>query len=78
MRTRLPWITTLVWAILALSPFGQDVFRSAFLSGEALSRGIWQPLYLSALAVAALTIALEALLRQLVWKRRKAGRPPPR
>ena len=78
MRTRLPWITTLLWAMLALSPFGQDVFRSAFLSGEDLSRGIWQPLYCSALAVAALTIGLEALVRHLVWRRRSTSLSPPR
>lgn len=77
MRRRLPWITTLLWAILAVSPFGQDVFRSAFLAGEDLSRGIWQPLYLSALGVAAVTIGLEALVRHLVFKRRTVGPPPP-
>ena len=63
MRTRLPWITTLVWATLAVSPPGRDVFDAAFLSGEALSRGIWQPLYLAAVAGAILTIGLEALWR---------------
>ena len=73
MRTRLPWMTTLLWAVLALSPLGQDVFQAAFLSGEALSRGIWLPIYLAALAIAAVTIGCEALLRQRAWKRRSTG-----
>jgi hypothetical protein len=70
LRTRLPWITALLWAALALSPLGQAAFRDAFLSGEALSRGIWQPIYLAALAAAILTIVLEALLRHGLWRRR--------
>ena len=69
MRTRLPWITTLAWAVLALSPLGQDAFRAAFLSGEQLSRGIWQPIYLGTAVVAMVTIAVETLLRRRVSRR---------
>ena len=47
------------------------------LTVKDLSRGIWQPLYLSALAVAALTVGIEALVRHLVWRRRNAGGPLP-
>ena len=69
MRTRLPWITTLAWAALAVSPLGQDAFRAAFLSGEHLSRGIWQPIYLVAAAIAFVTIGFEALLRRRLSQR---------
>ena len=75
MRTRLPWITTAIAAVLALNPLGLEIFHSAFLAGEGLARGIWQPLYLTALAVAALCIGAEALIRQWVHRRSGAGGP---
>lgn len=72
MKTRLPWITTTIAAALALNPRGLEIFHSAFLVGEGLERGIWQPLYLTAVAVAALAIAAEALIREVVYRRSRA------
>ncbi len=45
MRT-LPWITVVLALLLALNPLGLDVIHSAFMSNEALSRNIWQPIVL--------------------------------
>ena len=66
---RWPWITMLLAAVLALNPVGLDVIHSAFFSGEALSRNIWQPIVLTAAGVLALLIALEWWLR----RRRRAA-----
>jgi hypothetical protein len=41
LRTRWPWITALLAAAVVLNPIGLDIFYSAFLSGEQLSRNIW-------------------------------------
>ena len=57
-------------AILALNPFGQDVFRLAFLSGEQLSRSIWQPLYLIAVAIMIVLGVLEGSVRTFLHRRR--------
>lgn len=69
MRTRLPWVTTLGWAVLALSPLGRDAFHAAFVSGEHLARGIWQPIYLATAAVAIMSVGFEALLRRRASRR---------
>jgi formate hydrogenlyase subunit 3/multisubunit Na+/H+ antiporter MnhD subunit len=67
---RWPWITMILTGILALSPFGCDVFYLAFLSGEQLSRNIWQSLYLIAVAIMIALIALEWSVRTFVSRRR--------
>jgi hypothetical protein len=66
-----PWITIIFTAILALSPFGQNTFFLAFLSGEQLSQNIWQPLYLSAAGVMVASGVLEWSLRRCRAKKRR-------
>jgi len=68
-----PWITILAAAFALASPLGQDVVYSAFLSGEQLSRNIWQPLFFFALAVVLLLGALEWWIRRAIRKRREGG-----
>ena len=51
VRTRWPWISLLLGAVVALNPIGLDFLHSAFLSGEQLSRNIAQPIVFSGLAI---------------------------
>ena len=67
---RWPWITAILTALLALSPVGRDVFYLAFLSGEQLSRNIWQSFYLVAAAIMIALIILEWSVRTFVSRRR--------
>jgi len=48
-----PWFTLVAAALVAVSPLGQDVYRSSFVSGEAISNSIGQFLLLVMLAIAA-------------------------
>ncbi|SDH33208.1 hypothetical protein SAMN05216338_100863 [Bradyrhizobium sp. Rc2d] len=73
VRTRWPWISLLLGAVVALNPIGLDFLHSAFLSGEQLSRNIAQPIVLSALAVLVLVGIIEWLVRFVVFKRRARG-----
>jgi hypothetical protein len=50
MRTRWPWISILISAVATLNPLGRDIVESAFFAGEALSRNIWAPIALTAIA----------------------------
>ncbi len=59
-----PWIAMLLAAIAALNPFGLDIIRAAFFSGEQLSRNIWQPIVFCAGAIFAVLIALEWWIRK--------------
>ncbi|RTE92510.1 MULTISPECIES: hypothetical protein [Bradyrhizobium] len=72
VRTRWPWISLLLGAVVALNPVGLDFLRSAF-SGEQLSRNIAQPIVLSALAILVLVGIIEWLVRFVVFKRRARG-----
>ena len=73
VRTRWPWISLLLGAVVALNPVGLDFLRSAFFSGEQLSRNIAQPIVLSALAILLLVGIIEWLVRFVVFKRRARG-----
>jgi hypothetical protein len=53
----------LLAGILALSPLGRDVIYLSFFSNEALSRNIWQPIALTAIAIAAVVVLLEWWIR---------------
>ena len=63
LRTRWPWITALLAAAGVLNPIGLDIFYSAFLSGEQLSRNIW-----GSIAWAGIVL-LEWVFRTLILKR---------
>lgn len=73
VRTRWPWISLLLGAVVALNPIGLDFLRSAVFSGEQLSRNIAQPIVLSALAILVLIGIIEWLVRLIVFKRRARG-----
>ena len=72
-RTTLPWISTLLAAVLAFNRIGLDVIHAAFLSGEALSRNIWRPIALTGMAIAASVIVLEWRIRIFIANRRARG-----
>lgn len=67
---QLPWLTIILTAIVAFSPFGQDAFNLAFISGEQLSRNIWQPLYLSGVLAMVAFGVLEWLAKKFLQRRR--------
>lgn len=73
VRTRWPWLSLLLGAVVALNPISLDFLRSAFFSGEQLSRNIAQPIVLSALAILLLVGIIEWLVRFVVFKRRARG-----
>ena len=73
VRTRWPWISVLLAAVVALNPLGLDVIYAAFFSGEALSRNIWRPIALTGMAIIALTVLLEWLIRTRILNRRARG-----
>ncbi len=73
VRTRWPWISLLLGAIVALNPVGLDFLHSAFLAGEQLARNIAQPIVLTALAIIALVVLLEWLVRSFLVRRRARG-----
>jgi uncharacterized membrane protein len=60
----------LLAAVLVLNPLGLDVLNAAFFSNEQLSRSIWQPIALIAIAILSALLLVEWLLRTLVLKRR--------
>lgn len=69
IRTRWPWITASASIVLSANPLGIDVIRSAFFSGEALSRGIWAPIVLAGFAISAALMLVEAMIRSWIWRR---------
>lgn len=73
VRTRWPWISLLLGAVVALNPIGLDFLRSAFFAGEQLARNIAQSIVLTALAVMVVVVVLEWLVRSLLVKRRARG-----
>lgn len=73
VRTRWPWISLLLGAVVALNPVGLDFLHSAFFAGEQLARNIAQPIVLTALAVMVLAAMLEWLVRSFWVKRRARG-----
>ncbi|MGY3035783.1 hypothetical protein ACVIIV_004953 [Bradyrhizobium sp. USDA 4354] len=73
VRTRWPWISLLLGAVVALNPIGFDFLHSAFFAGEQLARNIAQPIVLTVLAVLVLAVVLEWLVRSFLVKRRARG-----
>lgn len=65
---RWPWFTSVVAAVVALSPPGQDLLYLAFMSNEQLSNNIAQPLVGMTAAILLAAAALEWWIR-----RRKYG-----
>ncbi|MGF6309196.1 hypothetical protein ABIB82_002751 [Bradyrhizobium sp. i1.8.4] len=72
-RTRWPWISLLLSAVLVLNPVGLDSLHSAFFAGEQLARNIAEPIVLTALAIMAVVIGLEWLVRSLIARSRARG-----
>jgi hypothetical protein len=69
LRTRWPWITVLLAAAVVLNPIGLDIFYSAFLSGEQLSRNIWGSIAWIGIAILATIVLLEWVVRIHILKR---------
>ena len=63
----------LLAAAVALNPVGLDILHSAFFAGEQLARNIAQPIVLTAMAILALVVALEWLVRVFIINRRARG-----
>ena len=63
----------LLTAVVALNPVGLEFLHSAFLAGEQLARNIAQPIVLTAMAILALVVALEWLVRVFIINRRARG-----
>ena len=72
-RTRWPWISLLLSAVLVLNPVGLDLVHSAFFAGEQLARNIAQPIVPTALAIMAVVIGFEWLVRSLIARSRARG-----
>ena len=70
VRTQWPWISLLIAAGVALNPLGLDIIRLAFFASEALSRNIWGPIALTGMAIMALIVLLEWLIRKYIIRRR--------
>jgi hypothetical protein len=66
-------MSMLLAAIVVLNPFGLDAIYAAFFSGEALSRNIWGPIALTGMAILALIVLLEWLIRTRILNRRARG-----
>jgi hypothetical protein len=73
MWMRWPWISLLLATIVIISPLGREIVHDALFSGEALSRNIAQAMLYVGLAALILTVALEWLVRLIIWKRRARG-----
>ena len=63
----------LLAAVVALNPVGLDFLHSSFFAGEQLARNIAQPIVLTAMAILALVVALEWLVRVFIINRRARG-----
>jgi hypothetical protein len=63
----------LLAAILVLNPVGLDFLHSAFFADEQLTRNIAQPIVLTAIAIMALIVVLEWLVRAINFRRRGRG-----
>ena len=72
-RTRWPWISLLLSAAIVCNPVGLDLLHSAFFASERLARNIAQPIVLTALAIMAMVIGLEWLVRSLIARSRARG-----
>jgi hypothetical protein len=69
---RWPWISLLLGALAVVNPLGLEVIHAAFLSGESLSRGIWQPIVAVAVAIFLTLVVVEWWVRKRRAERRGA------
>lgn len=63
-----PWIVLVLALVLAFNPVGWDFLRSAFWSGEQLSRNIARPIVFIAIAILVALALVEVLVRY--WRLR--------
>ena len=63
----------LLATLLVLNPLGLDIIQAAFFSGEALSRNIWGPIALVAMAIMAVVVVVEWRIRIFFVNRRARG-----
>jgi len=75
MLRRWPWISTALAIVLAINPIGLSFLHSAFVSNEALSRNIAQPLVFTAI-VALVALGLLEWWVGTVIRRRRARQAP--
>ncbi len=69
---RLPWVTMLLAALIAVSPFGSELIYGAFYAPESITRDLSRFLLWIVGAIMAAAIMLEWLLRWWLAKRRRA------
>jgi hypothetical protein len=67
---RVPWITLILFALICVSPIGQEIWRSLH-SGEQLSRSMAQIVLMIYLPIIGLLILAEAGIRLLILRRRR-------
>ena len=68
-----PWITLVAAGVVAMSPLGQDIYHSSFVSGEQLSNSIGQFLLLMMLSGAVACALVETGFRFWLQRRRVQG-----
>jgi hypothetical protein len=61
--SRWPWITILLGIAAVLNPIGLGFIDSAFFAGEALSRNIARPIFLTAAAIWGILVLIEFFIR---------------
>ena len=67
---RVPWITLSLFALICISPLGQEVYGSLH-SGEQLARSMSQILLMIYLPIIGLLILAETGIRFLILRRRR-------
>ena len=68
-----PWITLVALGVVAISPLGQDVYHSSFVSAEGISNSIGQFLLLVLMTGAAGCAVIEIGVRYWLRRRRLQG-----
>jgi hypothetical protein len=68
-----PWITLVAVAIVAISPLGQDVYHSSFVSSESISNNIGRFLLAVIISAAAGCALIEIGVRYWLRRRRYQG-----
>ena len=67
---RVPWITLVLFALICVSPLGQEIYHSLH-SGEQLARTLAQAVLLIYLPIIGLLILAETGIRFLILRRRR-------
>ncbi len=70
MISRWPWVTTVVAAIIVLTPPARDIFHAAFISSERFLQALMQLIYVAGVAIAILLAIIEWRVRVFVVRRR--------